>query len=108
MKIRKGDTVKVISGDFKGKIGKVLNILPRKDKIQLENIGFYKKHIKSRIYKRYPKGGIIEKPKFIHISNVMYFSDSLNRSFRIGYCLDTKGKKVRELKGKNLKQKELI
>jgi len=53
MKIKKNDIVKIISGDFKGKIGKVLNILIKKNKVHIENIGFCKKHIKSRIYKKY-------------------------------------------------------
>jgi len=108
MKIKKGDTVKVISGDFKGKIGKILNFFPKQNKVQLENIGFYKKHIKSRVYKKYPKGGIIEKLKLIHVSNVMFFSSHLNRSLRIGYNIIEKDKKTREFRGKDLIQKALI
>jgi len=72
MRICKGDMVKVISGNFKGKQGKVLRVL-NKNKVQVENVGFYKKHIKSRTNKSHPESGIIEKLSFIDISNVMVF-----------------------------------
>jgi len=105
MKIKKNDVVRVLSGDLKGKTGKVMKIFPKKKKIQIENIGFYKKHIKSRIYRKYPKGGIIEKPKLIDVSNVMIFSESLNRPVRIGYVIDTQNRKCRVLRGRNVPYK---
>lgn len=108
MKIKKNDTVKIISGDFKGKVGKVIKIYPKHNRVQIENMGFYKKHIKSRIYKKYPKGGVIEKLKFIHVSNIMFFSKNVNRAVRIGYNKDDKGLKTREVRGKGFSQKELI
>jgi large subunit ribosomal protein L24 len=108
MKIKKNDIIKVISGDFKGKIGKVLNIFAKNNKVQVENIGFYKKHIKSRIYRKYPEGGIIEKSKLINISNVMFFSKDMNRPGRVGYKLNKKGLKTRELRGKSFSSNELI
>jgi len=107
MKIKKNDIVKVISGDFKGKIGKVLNIFAKQNKAQIENVGFYKKHIKSRIYRKYPEGGIIEKLRLINISNVMLFSKDVNRPGRVGYALDEKGLKIREFRGKNFLPKKL-
>jgi len=69
--IKKNDIVRIISGDFKGKQGKIVKILTKKNKIQIENIGFCKKHIKPRVNKNHPEGGIIEQLKFIDISNVI-------------------------------------
>jgi len=78
MKICKGDAVKVISGNFKGKQGKVLKVF-NKNKVQVENVGFYKKHIKSRTNKAHPESGIIEKLSFIDISNVMIFPKQIKK-----------------------------
>ena len=100
MKIKKNDTVKVISGDFKGKIGKIVSV--KKQKVQIENIGFYKKHIKSRVYRKYPEGGIIEKLKYIDKSNVMFFSKELNRPIRISYI---KNKNYSDSRKKNVQSK---
>jgi len=102
MKIKKNDLVKIISGAYKGKIGRVSQIFPIKNKIQVENIGSYKKHIKPRMYKKYPDGGIIKITPQINISNVLFFSRKFNRAFRIGYKLDIKKNRYRIFKGKNV------
>lgn len=72
MKIRKNDIVTIISGNFKGKKSKVVKVL--NNKVQLENIGFYKKHVKPQTHKKNAKGGIIERLSFIDISNIALFS----------------------------------
>lgn len=102
MKIKKNDMVKIIAGDFKGKVGKVLQVSVKQNKVQIENIGFYKKHIKSRIHRKHPEGGIIEKLKWINISNIMFFSVALNRPIRIGYTINKQGLKLRLSRGKNI------
>lgn len=102
MKIKKNDIVKVISGNFKGKIGKILTVFRKEKKVQIENIGFYKKHIKSRVYRKYPEGGIIEKLKRIDVSNVMFYSKELSRPIRLGYTQGKNQKKKIEYKKKEV------
>lgn len=68
MKIKKGDTVKVITGKDKGKTGQVLRALPKEDKIIVEGVALMKRHTRARI--RGQSGRIIEAPRAIHVSNV--------------------------------------
>lgn len=67
MKIKKGDKVKVISGKDKGKSGVVLRALPREDRVIVEGVALYKRHMKGSTGK---VGRIIEKSRPIHVSNV--------------------------------------
>ena len=69
MNIVKGMNVRVISGNHKGKEGKVLYVMPKKDRIIVEGINIIKKH--ARPTQENPKGGVVEKEGSIHISNVM-------------------------------------
>lgn len=68
MKIKKGDKVKVISGKDKGKSGVVLRALPRENKVIVEGVALYKRHMKGSAGK---VGRIIEKSRAVHVSNVM-------------------------------------
>ena len=68
-KVKKGDIVRVIAGSDKGKTGKVLTVLPKKDRVVVEGIAVRKKAV--RRSQTNPKGGIIEQEASIHISNVM-------------------------------------
>lgn len=68
-KIKKGDVVRVIAGSDKGKTGKVLQVLPKKDRVIVEGIAVRKKAV--RRSQANPNGGIIEQEASIHISNVM-------------------------------------
>jgi ribosomal protein L24 len=90
----------------KERLEKFYKFSEKKNKVKVENIGFYKKHIKSRVHRKYPEGGIIEKLKFIDVSNVMFFSKDINRPGRIGYTVDKKGSKTRELRGRGFLSKE--
>ncbi len=67
MKIKKGDTVKVISGKDKGKSGPVLRALPKENKVVVEGIALYKRHLKGRAGE---VGRIVERPRAIDASNV--------------------------------------
>ena len=67
MKIRKGDTVQIISGKDKGKTGEILEINRKLDKIKIKSINMIKRHTKPT---KENKGGIISKESFIHQSNV--------------------------------------
>ncbi|RLD14413.1 50S ribosomal protein L24 [candidate division KSB1 bacterium] len=98
MKIRKGDTVKVIAGSYKdkGRIGKVLKVFPDKNRIIVEGVNLVKRHM--RPTQKLPQGGIIEKEAPIHVSNVMYYSTKFNTTTRIGYKILEDGSKVRYCK----------
>ncbi len=66
--VKKGDTVLVLAGADKGKTGRVLRVIPDKDKVVVEGVNMIKRH--TRPTQRNPKGGIVEKEAPIHISNV--------------------------------------
>lgn len=94
MKIRKNDNVVVISGNDRGKTGKVLKVFPSMSKIIVEGINLRKRHTKPN--QKQPQGGIIEKEAPIHASNVMFIDPKTNEPTRIGaqIILDEKtGKK---------------
>ena len=94
MKIIKGDTVQIISGNEAGKSGRVIKIFPTKDKIVVEGLNMVKKH--ARPTQENPQGGIMEKEAAIHISNVMFIS--AGKPTRIGYKTLEDGKKVKYAK----------
>jgi len=94
MKIKKGDTVQVISGNETGKSGRVIKIFPKKGKIIVEGLNMVKKH--ARPTQENPQGGIIEKEAAIHISNVMLIA--AGKPTRIGYRFLEDGRKVKYAK----------
>ncbi|HNZ36406.1 MAG: 50S ribosomal protein L24 [Candidatus Marinimicrobia bacterium] len=89
--IRKNDTVMVITGESKGKIGKVLKVFPDKERVIVEGVNFIKRH--TRPNQQNPQGGIIEKEAPIHISNVKLVH--AGQATKIGYRTLKDGKKVR-------------
>ena len=91
MKIKKGDTVQVTTGNDAGKTGRVIKIFPEKGKIVVEGIGIVKKH--ARPTQDNPQGGIIEKEAAVHISNVMLVVGG--KSTRVGYKTLEDGRKVK-------------
>jgi large subunit ribosomal protein L24 len=66
--VKKGDQVEVISGNFKGSSGKILEVLPRKHRVVIEGIRIIKKHMRKS--EDHPSGKIVEREGPIHISNV--------------------------------------
>lgn len=98
MKIKKGDTVKVLSGNDKGKTGEVLEILPKVNKVVVKGINIRKKHVKPR--KQGEEGGIIPKEFPIDASNVGVVCPKDGKVTRIGYQIKD-GKKVRVCKKNN-------
>ena len=95
VKIKKGDTVVVISGRDRGVKGRVIAAYPRTDKILVEGVNRVKKHTRIRTTQRGAKtGGIVTQEAAIHISNVMLV-DSDGKPTRIGYRIDENGTKVR-------------
>lgn len=93
-RIHKDDKVMVTVGKDKGKIGKVLKILRKNDRVLVEKVNMAKRHTKGNPYAQKP-GGIIEKEMPIHISNVMVVCDTCAGPVRVGYRHDDNGKKVR-------------
>lgn len=96
MKIRKNDNVMIISGNDRGKTGKVLKVFPKKLRVIVEGINVRKRHTKPS--QANPQGGIIEKESPIHISNVMLIDPKSNEPTRVGSQIildDKSGKKRR-------------
>ncbi len=96
LRIKKEDTVLVITGKEKGKKGRVLAVIPSKERVIVERINIVKRHMKPN--RKYTQGGIIEKESPIHISNVMLVCPKCNKPIRIGNKLLESGKKVRVCK----------
>lgn len=93
MKIRKGDMVKVISGNDRGRVGKVLKVFPHVDRVIVEGVNLIKRH--SRPTPKNRKGGIIEKEGPISASNIMYMDNRSSTVVRLGHKVLVDGKKVR-------------
>ena len=81
LKIKKGDTVKVIAGDDKGKSGVILSVDLKKMRVLVKGLNMVKRHTKPSASK--PEGGILEKEASIHVSNVMLM-DAKGTASRVG------------------------
>ncbi len=92
MKIKKGDTIKVLSGNDKGKTGEVLQTVPKDKKVVARGINVKKKSIKPR--QQGEKGGIVSIEMPINISKVALVCPKCNASTRVGYEI-IKGEKIR-------------
>lgn len=92
MKIKKGDTVKVLAGNDKGKTGEVLEVIPKSEKIIVKGVNIRKKHVKPR--KQGEEGGIIPVECPIHSSKVNVVCPKCGKAARIGYRIE-KDQKVR-------------
>ncbi len=93
-RILKDDKVMVISGKDKGKIGKVLKLLPKHDRVLVEKVNMVKRHTKANPYAQ-TAGGIVEKEASMDISNVALVCDACAKPTRVGYMMTEDGKKVR-------------
>ena len=94
-RLKKGDMVKVVAGKEKGKSGKILRIIGKKNRVTVEKLNFIKKHPKPDAK---GKAGILQKEGPIHISNVMYLCGKCNSAVRVGYRVLEDGRKVRTCK----------
>ena len=97
LKIKKGDTVRVIAGKDKDKEGKVLAVDAKAGTVLVEGVNMIKKHVKPG--RTNQEGGIITQEGPIHISNVMYVHKG--KATRVGFHIDENGKKVRYAKSAN-------
>ena len=91
MKIKKGDTVQIITGNDAGKTGRVIKVFLDKDRVIVEGINIVKKH--ARPTQDNPQGGIIEKEATFHISNIMMVAGG--KPTRVGYKTLEDGRKVK-------------
>lgn len=103
IRLKKGDSVVVRSGKYKGKVGAVLATHPTENKVTVEGVNIVKKHQKPN--KQYPQGGIIELTKPIDVSKVGFVDPTTKKATKIGYKVDKDGVKTRIAKksGKEIK-----
>lgn len=95
MKIRKGDKIRVMAGKDKGREGVVEKVYKKSKKVLIQKINIYKKHIKKS--EKMPQGGVVEIPRPIDVSKVMFMCPKCGKVTRIRYKLE-KGKKLRTCK----------
>ena len=93
-RIRKDDKVMVIAGKDAGKVGKVLKVLRKHDRVLVEKLNMVKRHMRANPY-RQQAGGIMEKEMPIHVSNLMVVCSACTKPTRVGYHYTEDGKKLR-------------
>lgn len=94
--VKKGDTVVILSGDDRGKKGKVLEVSPKEGKVIVEGLNMVKKHVKPR--KMGDPGGIIEAEGAMYASKVMVICPHCNKPTRVGHQKAGEENKVRVCK----------
>lgn len=98
-RIRKGDTVIVITGRERGKTGKVMSIDLRAGKVVVEKLNVIKRHTKPN--QKAKQGGILEREAPLQVSNVMFFCPVTQKPTRIGMRTQVDGRRVRFSKKSN-------
>jgi large subunit ribosomal protein L24 len=92
-RIHKGDRVMVISGEDRGKEGKVLKVFLKDNRAIVEGVNFVKRHV--RPTQKNPQGGIVEKEASVHMSNIMVIDPKTNEPTRTRFEKLQDGRKVR-------------
>ena len=90
MNIKKGDTVKIVSGKDRGKSGSVLNVFPEDEKISIDGLNLYKRRVRPK--KQGQKGETVTTPRPVHISNVMIVCSSCKKPSRVGHRYESDSK----------------
>lgn len=96
IRLKKGDTVIVRSGKFKGQTGKITATHPKLNKVTVAGINIVKKHVKPN--QLHPQGDIVEITKPMWVSKVSIVEPTSRRPSRIGYKIDESGNKTRLFK----------
>ena len=96
-RIKKNDTVVIIAGKDKGKSGRVLDVIPKEDRVVVEGLNLVKRHTAPNI--THPNGGVVSKEASLHISNVALRDPKTGKPTRVGFKTNDKGVKVRVAKG---------
>lgn len=102
VKIKKGDTVEVLTGKYASRRGVVLRVLPRENRLVVEQVNIVKRHTKPRpitsqqqVSRSQPTGGVIEKEAPMAVSNVLVVCPGCDKPTRIGFSTKDDGRKVR-------------
>ena len=93
LRIRRDDTVMVMSGKEKGKTGKVVKVFPKDNRAVVEAVNVIKKSVRKS--DAYPQGGFVEVEKPIHLSKLMIVDKKTNKPTRLGAKVLKDGSKVR-------------
>jgi large subunit ribosomal protein L24 len=91
--IKKGDIVEIIAGDHKGATGRVLRVIPDKNRVVVQGHNIVKKHV--RPSRKNPQGGRINIEQPIHLSNVLPVNPKSSKGSRVRYSVDKSGSKKR-------------
>jgi len=94
--VKKGDTVQVIAGSDRGKVGEVLQTIPKTGKVIVKGVNIRTKHVKPK--QEGESGQIVSNEAPIHSSNVMLYSEKQKVASRVCYTFNADGRKVRMLK----------
>lgn len=92
-RLRKNDNVQVITGEYKGKTGKILKVFPEKNRAIVEGVNVVKRHTKPNAKNQ--QGGIVEKEASIHMSNLLLVCPKTGKPTRLGTKILEDGKRVR-------------
>ena len=103
IRLKKDDTVIVLSGKYKGQTGKVIATHPTLNKVTVEGINIVKKHVKPN--NQHPQGDIVELTKPIWVSKVSVIDPTTKKPTRVGFSLDKDGvkKRIYKASGKEIK-----
>jgi large subunit ribosomal protein L24 len=102
LRLRKDDLVQIVAGDQKGQTGKIIRVLPDKNRALVAGRNIVKRHTKAS--RKSPQGSIVEKEASIHLSNLMLVCSRTGKPTRIGIRTLENGKRVRYSK----RAKELV
>ncbi len=91
--LRKNDVVQVMTGEYKGKTGRIIRVIPEKNRAIVEGINIVKRHTKPS--PKNQQGGIMEKEASIHISNLMLKCPKTGKPTRLGVKVLENGERVR-------------
>lgn len=92
MKLKKGDKIRVIAGKDKGREGVIERVYKNQNTVLVPGINIYKRHMRKS--DQMPEGGVVELPRPIDASKVMYINSSTKKPTRLGYVVEN-GKKFR-------------
>ncbi len=96
MHVKTGDTVQVITGKDKGKVGEILKTFPKESRVIVKGVNIQTKHVKPQ--QEGESGQIVTREAPIHSSNVMLYSEKQKVASRVCYTFNADGRKVRMLK----------
>jgi large subunit ribosomal protein L24 len=106
MRVKKNDQVEVISGEYRGKKGRVLKVYPETDRVVVEGINFISRHM--RPTQSMPQGGIVKREAPVHVSNVMVICPKTSERTRVGFTYLEGDKRSRQKTRVAIKSGEMI